>query len=243
MATNVFFNNFEFSATQNLLSDLVEEMIQIYGIDVYYIPRTRSNTDVLFGEDPSSSFNRAFQIEMYLKNYLGFGGDGDLMSKFGLMAGDTLTMCVARRRFAQDIGDVVNMVRPFEGDLLYFPFTKGVFEIKFVEHEATFYQTGALQFYELRCEKFNYSGETFATGIPEIDGLQAAYGTGSDNFRITTEAGDWLTTEDGLLELVDESFGNVDNLIDGEENKYFETVSDTFIDFSVHDPFSEGGSQ
>jgi len=243
VATNVFFNNFGFSATQNLLNDLAEEMIKIYGIDVYYIPRTRSNTDRLFGEDPTSSFNKAVLIEMYLKNYLGFGGDGDLMSKFGLMAGDTLTMCVARRRFAEDIGDPLSMVRPFEGDLLYFPFTKGVFEIKFVEHEATFYQTGALQFYELRCEKFNYSGEAFNTGVPEIDGLQTAYDTGSDNFRITDELGNWLTTEDGTLELIDESFGEVDNVIGGEENKYFESVSDTFIDFSVHDPFSEGGSQ
>jgi len=131
------------------------------------------------------------------------------------------------------------MIRPNEGDLIYFPFTKGIFEIKFVEHEATFYQTGSLQFYELRCEKFNYSGETIDVGIEDIDNVEKTYSTASDNFYILTEDGFYLTDADGnplVLAEFDE-----DNLLIGSENEFFQLTANSFIDFSVTDPFSEGG--
>ena len=239
MSTSLFFNLYEVTPEQNLLNDLAEEMIKIHGINVYYIPRKHVNIDALFGEDSASEFDNAILIEMYLKNYLGFGGDGDMMSKFGLMTSDTLTLCVARRRFDEEIGRQFNFVRPQEGDLIYFPFTKGIFEIKFVEHEATFYQTGALQFFELRCEKFNYSDEKINTGIADIDNAQINNSTASDNFRILTEAGNWLITQDGN-DIVKEDYAR-DTTVSGAENDFFQDQSNTFIDFTIADPFSEGG--
>ena len=132
------------------------------------------------------------------------------------------------------------MLRPREGDLIYFPFTKGIFEIKFVEHEAAFYQRGALQFFELQCEKFNYNSETFNTGIPDIDAVQQNYSIGDDNFFLLTEDDYTLTTEDDY-DMVNESF-SPDQLDEGiSQNDEFQIKSDMFTDFTIQDPFSEGG--
>jgi len=82
--TNLYFNNFAYSGEQNLIENLIIESIKIYGIDVYYLPRTFVNKDNLFGEDVLSKFDVAFPIEMYIKNVTGFEGEGDFLSKFGL---------------------------------------------------------------------------------------------------------------------------------------------------------------
>jgi hypothetical protein len=56
--------------------------------------------------------------------------------------------------------------------LLYYPPTKSFFEIKFVEHERPFYQLNNLVVYQLQCELFEYSNETFETGNSDIDIIQ-----------------------------------------------------------------------
>ena len=212
-------------------------MIKIYGIDVIYLPRTIPYVDELYTEAPTSRFELAIPIEMYINSYDGFQGEGDLLSKFGLNVADKLTLSVSRRRFAEDIGQPYSKIRPQEGDLVYFPFTKGIFEIKFVEHEAAFYQTGALQYFELQLEKFNYNSEEFNTGIADIDSVQATYSMGTDNFFVTTEDQYNLQTE-SQYDLVNEKFCK-DDPIDGDQNEEFQTLADTFIDFTVKNPFSE----
>jgi len=239
VATNFFFRNIDYTPEQNLLSNLTTEMIKIFGIDVYYIIRNTGNLDKLFDEAAGSSFNIAIPMEMYINTYEGFRGEGDLLSKFGLNVADKLVLSVSRERFAEDIGAPYSLIRPNEGDLVYFPLSNGVFEIKFVEHEAAFYQTGALQFYELQLEKFSYNSETFNTGIPEIDNIQINYSNADDNYYLLTENGYNLVTEDNYnIEL--ESF--VPDLIDPTaQNEELQTLSNTFIDFSITDPFSENG--
>lgn len=240
MATNFFFRNTDYVPEQSLLNDLAEEMIKIFGIDVYYLPRTTGAIDALLTEAPNSAFNVAVPMEMYINTYEGFTGQGDVLSKFGLNMSDRLVLSVSRRRFAEDIGSVYNLIRPQEGDLVYFPLTKGMFEIKFVEHEATFYQTGALQHFELQLEKFNYNSETFNTGYADIDSVQENYSVGSDNFYILTEDGYNLITEDGYdLEL--ESY-DLEDIDPNSQNYEFQLESDTFTDFSIEDPFSEKGT-
>jgi len=239
VATNFFFRNIDYIPEQSLLNDLAEEMIKIFGIDVYYLPRTTGGVDELLTEAPNSSFGVAVPIEMYINTYEGFTGQGDILTKFGLSMSDRLVLSVSRRRFSEDIGSVYNLIRPQEGDLVYFPLTKGMFEIKFVEHEATFYQTGALQHFELQLEKFNYNGEAFSTGYADIDSVQQNYSTGSDNFYILTEDGYNLTTEDDYdLEL--ESY-DLEDIDPSSQNYEFQIESDQFTDFTVEDPFSEEG--
>ena len=237
MGTSFFFNNQNFTAEQRLLDNLTVEMIKIFGVDVIYCPRTTPNVDKLFLEDPTSEFNNAINIEMYVKNFEGWQGEGDMMSKFGITMSDQITFCVARTRFQEDIGSYYDILRPREGDLIYFPITTAMFEVKFVEHESTFYQTGSLQFFELKCERFNYSDETMDTGVQEIDVIETNYSFATDGYRITTESGLFLTTE-SENRLVSDSAPEPDDIDGTIQNKYFEEQGE-YIDFSVNNPFSE----
>lgn len=243
MATSVYFNNFQGSQEQQLIEDLVIESIKMYGHDLYYIPRTRVAYDTLYAEDASSTFRDASMVEMYIKSIDGFDGDGDFISKFGLEIRDRVTFTVARRTFNYEVGSAYDLIRPREGDLIFFPLNGKMFEIKFVEHESIFYQLGALQSFDLICELFEYSNETFSTGIQTIDTLfQNNYISGKDytsiaSFAISTELAspiEFLTTEDGLR-LYDEQFNTV------ADADTIQVESDAFIDFTEIDPFAEGG--
>lgn len=244
MATSVFFNNFQSSQEQTLIEDLVIESIRIYGHDLYYLPRTRVAFDEIYKEDTLSKFNSAYFLEMYIKSVDGFDGDGDFISKFGLEIRDRVTFCVARRTFANEVGSVAELNRPREGDLIYFPLNRKIFEIKFVEHEAIFYQLGGLQMFEIVCELFEHSSETFSTGIADIDdtfvGVPASGINNSialSNFSLQTEdLNPYLLLDEQGFFIVDEQF-NIDTAGDNEE---LEEEADSFIDFSEMDPFSEG---
>jgi len=169
MATNHYFNNIRASNEQNLVEDLIIESIKIHGVDVYYLPRTIVNKDVLFGEDPLSRFSTNKPIEMYMENVNGFIG-GDSLGKFGLEIKDSASFVVAKRRFQKE----TTMLRPLEGDIIYFPLTKGFFEIKYVEHESPFFQLGKNYTFKMSVELFQFNEETFSTGEPEIDAIPEA---------------------------------------------------------------------
>jgi len=177
MATNVYFNNFpqsQITSEQLLVEDLVIEAMQIYGMDVYYLPRTsRDQVDYIFGEDTLKQYRTAYPIEMYLENVSGMDGEQDFISKFGLEIRDELNLLVSRRRFAA----TVPQIRPNEGDLIYIPLVKNLFEITFVEHEndqAMFYTLGRgrggnVYVYGLKLKQLVFSNEIIQVGISEID--------------------------------------------------------------------------
>ena len=83
MPTNVYFNTGT-KPEQRLYENLIIEQLRAFGQDVYYLPRKLVNEDTLFGEDTLSSFNDAYQIEMYLDNIEGFEGQKEMMTRFGL---------------------------------------------------------------------------------------------------------------------------------------------------------------
>ena len=154
---------------QSLIEDLVVESIQIYGVDVWYIPRTIVAKDDILNEDDLSTYDNAYLVEMYVKSVDGFEGEGDFLSKFGLQIRDSITMTMAQRTYELEVGMITEINRPREGDLIYLPLNNKFFELQHVEHEAIFYQIGSLQTYDLRAELFEYSGETFNTGDATID--------------------------------------------------------------------------
>ena len=178
MATNPYINNWSQSNDQSLVEDLMIEAIKNYGFDCQYLPRTLVKPDLLFGEDVLSKFSSAVTVEMYVKDYQGFGGDGDFLSKFGMEVRDTVNLLVAKRRFANTVGAATAQSRPLEGDLIWLgaPFNH-LWEIRGVEHEKPYYQLGNLICYELSCDLFKYSHERIQTGNTTIDGVQsnAAY--------------------------------------------------------------------
>ena len=155
-----------------MYEDIICESISVFGQDFYYIPRELVGKDEILGEDRLSKFKNAYGIEMYLESHDGFEGQGAFIQKFGLMMEQSATLTVARRRWEQLVGRFGHTIipsRPCEGDLLYFPLTGGLFEIKFVKHQDPFYQLGKLFVYKLQIELFQYSSERMQTGIPEVD--------------------------------------------------------------------------
>ena len=171
MARSVYFSNGRRSE-QLTYEDIIVESIGIYGQNFYYIPRILVGKDEILGEDRLSQFKHAYGIEMYLENVNGFEGQGAFIQKFGLMMEQSATLTVARRRWEQLIGRFGNTTipsRPCEGDLLYFPLTGGLFEIKFVTHQDPFYQVGKLFVYKLQVELFQYSSEKIDTGFAQIN--------------------------------------------------------------------------
>ena len=171
MPTNVFFNH-AVQTEQHLYEDLVVEALRMYGHNVFYLPREVIEEDSILNEDVQSKFGDSYQVEMYIENTDGFEGEGDLMSKFGVQIRDQATFIISLRtweRFISLDDNLATSFRPNEGDLIYFPLSGSMFEIKFVEHEDPFYQVGKLFVFKLQCELFEYSQEDFDTGIGDID--------------------------------------------------------------------------
>lgn len=174
MATNIYFTNGTRSE-QNLYEDIVIEALKAYGQDIYYLPRDIVNQDRILNEDVPSRFNSSYKVEMYIENVEGFDGEGDLFTKFGVEIRDQATFIVSRRRWDQTVKRYDNEIsgsRPREGDLLYIPFSKKLFEIMHVEHEQPFYQLKNLPTYKLRVELFEYNDEDFDTGIKDVDTVE-----------------------------------------------------------------------
>lgn len=161
---------------QNLIQDLVNEQIKMYGIDVYYIPRQYSRINTVIREVVESKFDNAYPIEAYVSSYDGYSGQGTILSKFGIQELDDLTLVISKERFENYISPLIKNLpgvelyhRPKEGDLVYFPLGDRLFEIKYVEHESPFYQLQQNYVYELKCELFRYGDEILSTDIEEID--------------------------------------------------------------------------
>ena len=234
MPTNVYFDTGT-KPEQHLYEDLMIEQLKIYGQDVFYIPRTLVKEDSLFGEDTLSKFDDAYQIEMYFENVEGYEGEKEIMSKFGLQMNEDVTFVVARRRFEQLVSHDSNLIvktRPNEGDLVYFPKVKKIFEISFVDHDDPFYQVHNVPAFKLKCKTFEYSSEDMDTGIAEIDAIETDNSLDQLVYQITMEQsgtyneGIELESGDGNLEQETQT-GGTDNIIGedetGGENVVLET--------------------
>jgi hypothetical protein len=237
MATNFFFNNFNSSQEQLLLENLVIESIRIYGQDMYYVPRVLNKYDDVYGADDQSSYEKAYQIEMYIKSIDGFTGDGDFLSKFGIEVRNQVVFSMAQRIFSQEVGAFTNQTRPNEGDIIYFPLNQKIFQIKYVNKFEMFYQLGSLQTWEVTCELFEYSGENFSTNIPEIDNIQLLNSTNAFDFAVRDEFDKYILDEESKVVIMEGK--SVDDLIVLDDSDEIQQESDTFVDFSVSDPFSE----
>ena len=167
MSLNPFFLQGS-QSEQRLVQNLINEQLQIYGVEVVYLPRKIVKKDQILTEIQSSSFNDNFLIEAYVNTYDGYAGAGDVLTKFGLSLKDELTVTISRERFEDFISPFLGSLpadeievstRPSEGDLIFFPLGKRLFEIKFVEHEEPFYQLGKNYVYQLKCELFELQDE------------------------------------------------------------------------------------
>jgi hypothetical protein len=171
---------------QGLVQDLINEQLKIYGVEVYYLPRQYAAEKTVIKEVIESQFNFAYPIEAYVDSYEGYGGQGTILSKFGIQELDDLNLIVSKERWETYISSLIENIknikisnRPKEGDLIYFPYGNRLFEIKYVEHEKPFYQLRKNYVYELRCELFRYGNEVINTGIDFIDNPEGVDGDGT----------------------------------------------------------------
>jgi len=175
MALNPFFLQGS-QSEQRLTQDLINEHLKIFGVDITYIPRKFVRKQTIIKEVQSSTFDDNFLLEAYINTFEGYGGQGDIMTKFGVSLRDELTVTISKERFEDFISpfleaddDYELSTRPREGDVIFFPLGGRLFEVKFVEHEDPFYQLGKNYVYKLKCELFEYEDEVFDTDIEEID--------------------------------------------------------------------------
>jgi len=148
----------------------------MYGIEIYYIPRRYVTKNTVIKEVIQSEFDNAYPIEAYLDSYDGYGGQGTLLTKFGIDEQDDLTLIVSRDRYERyitplikDIPNIELATRPKEGDLIYFPLGDRLFEINYVEDEQPFYQLQKNYVYTLKCQLYRYEDEVLDTGVETID--------------------------------------------------------------------------
>lgn len=269
---NRYFNNYNFGPTQKLIEDLIVEAIRIHGTWIFYMPRTKTNIDAVFGEDSVSRFEDAVQIEAYIKNFDSFEGQGKLLSKFGVEIRDEMTFVIARRRFEESraehlltetgqnleqeltnryhayqingilleegnrVGTYIEYSRPREGDLIYLPVVKKLFEIKYTQTDAIFFQGGQLQTFEMNCELFEYSQEEFNTGYTPVDSIEDLFSSNVVDDSIASEDGFPIAMEQGGGTLTQErSYPEaVDKLAN---NSLYSSLSTDIIDFSEISPF------
>ena len=187
------------SGEQGLAQDLVDEQIKLFGTDIYYIPRIALKDNTL-NEVRYSKYQEHFQIEMLLQNVMGFGDNSEFISKFGLRITDEIIFRVSTRRWDEEVADhnptIAIESRPNEGDLLYFPLTKDIYEIKFVGKEEPFFQFGKIQFYAITAEIYEIGSDDFDTGVEEIDDVEIAFANTIKLFMDPGGSGDFTVGEE-----------------------------------------------
>ncbi len=187
------------SGEQGLAQDLVDEQIKLFGSDIYYIPRVALKDNTL-NEVRYSKYQEHFQIEMLLQNVMGFGDNAEFISKFGLRITDEIIFRVSTRRWDEEVAEhnptITVESRPNEGDLLYFPLTKDIYEIKFVGKEEPFFQFGKIQFYAITAEIYEVGSDSFETGVEEIDDVEELFASSIKLFMDPGGSGDFTVGEE-----------------------------------------------
>ena len=222
--TSPFFSNTTgYSTEVSLIDDLVREQIKIFGVDVLFMPRRMLNLDKLLHESSKNAFELAMPMPAYIKSFDGYDSGLEALTKFGVRASDELTLQISKSEFTafyspflksyynqiagRDETDILNHLegetatRPKEGDLIYFPFDDGIFEIKYVQFDVPFFQLGKNYVFELQCEKFEYSGDTFDTGYENVDDTMAEpdYFRLEFNLETDTAKGSFESTEEVII--------------------------------------------
>ena len=80
---------------KSIVEDLIVESLRFYGHNCYYLPRKIVNEDTILGDAAESSFEDAYEVEMYLEGTEGFEGEGELYSKFGIETRDSASFILS----------------------------------------------------------------------------------------------------------------------------------------------------
>jgi hypothetical protein len=116
--------------------------------------------------------------------------------------------------------DATDSDRPYEGDAIYHPILKKMFQINFVDHDEPFFQLDNNPVYKLRCRLYDYASEELDTGIDDIDAIQEAISTSTSEYQFTMEADsavvNAMTMEDNSGRIIHEN--DTDELVVYEDS-------------------------
>jgi hypothetical protein len=136
--------------------------------------------------------------------------------------------------------------RPFEGDIIYHPTLKKLFEINFVDHDDPFHQLDSNPVYKLKCRLFDYGSEELSTGITEIDEIADDLSVASSDYQFALENETGSITIENVADtgnaefLIQEDYYIGDYVNDKTaQNELFDTLDDTVLDFSESNPFGD----
>ena len=191
---------------KRLHEDIIIESLKIFGQDIYYLPRTLVNRDLVLGEDTSSRFDDSYLLEMYFETTEGFAGENEIINKFGLEIRDDTTVVLSKRRFEEHVASKATLTatgRPNEGDLIYVPLLQAYFEIQFVEDQEPFYQLGNLPVYKLKVTRWEYANEQINTGNEVLDQTEDKYTLDELQHKLVLEYGQEILTGRGSIVLED----------------------------------------
>ena len=139
--------------------------------------------------------------------------------------------------------DATDADRPLEGDAIYHPLLKKLFEINFVDHDDPFHQLDTNPVYKMRCRLFDYGSEELDTGITDIDAIEDSLSIVSHQLNLEDETGSILLETGGDEYIIQEDYIVGDGVTDKTaQNELFETLDDTILDFSESNPFGDAGS-
>lgn len=240
MTTNKFFKNEYSKRDQKIVDDLIEESIQIHGINAFYLPRSLKNFDQLYETDTVSEYNSNFLIEMYVKDANNYNPPNEFMSKFGIEFKDDITFSVSIRAFEKNVIRYnPEYVRPQESDLIYIPFLNRIFIIKYADYKSspTFFTFGKNYFYDLKCEVFEYSSEILNTGIEEIDNIQIKYTYDLQDWQILTNDMFFIADQSGYAIVQSEFELSTQDVMEDNDNLNLE--ANNILDFTEVNPFND----
>jgi len=258
MPVNHYFqggNGIGSSEEKKLYENLTIEGLKIYGHDVFYLPRTLVNRDLILGEDVASKFSAAYLAEMYFDTTEGFAGEQEIINKFGLEIREDTSFTISKRRWNDLVDDPATMIvngRPNEGDIIYLPLMNSFFEIQFVEDQEPFFQLGNLPVFKLKVTRWEYSSERIDTGVSNIDAAEDKYSLDQLAHQMSLE------NEDGAILLENDSVDNHNNYflletynlqtqspyadnndLDAEAGFDTSSTTDDILDFTERNPFGD----
>lgn len=216
MASNPYYNYFNQSNEQNLMENLAVESVKQYAHDMHYLPRDINILDELMTEPITQSFNHDLPIEGYVLNWQSYGGEGQLIAKFGLEIRDQMKFIITKRSHNQFLKPTTGRERPWEGDCLYIPMLKNVYQISYVsDSNPAFYILGKNYAWEVTADLLEFNNEQFNTGNPVIDALNPPF------------------------ENINDPDYELENYDKAAQNKYIQEESDDIIDWTEKNPFGE----
>ena len=92
---------------QNLVQDLINEQLRMYGVDIFYLPRKYLTENTVIREVVQSKFDTALPLEAYVDNYDEYSGAGNILSKFGVQSQDEVRLIISRDRFENYITPLI----------------------------------------------------------------------------------------------------------------------------------------